>query len=129
MDQEQPSNRELLWRQYNLHVDLYKYYFDIALKANIFFYGITGAILTYYFANSSQDLIKYSLLLPMVMSFGLSILFIYSSFLMTVIRDDIFDLRKKLGLQTAPDVHVLIMALRVFAVTFFCVAIAMVVHR
>jgi hypothetical protein len=55
------ARSETLWQQYALHVDLYKFYLDLALKTNALFYGITGAILTYYFAHPGAQLIKYSL--------------------------------------------------------------------
>jgi hypothetical protein len=120
------SERELLWRQYNLHVDLYKFYLDISLKLNVFFYLITGGILTFYFANSSEPLIRYSLLLPIILSVAFGGVFIYGSILMSVIRRDIFQIRDNLNLDVAPDVRVLSVLLRVFAIIFFVVAASMI---
>jgi hypothetical protein len=119
------SERELLWRQYNLHVDLYKFYLDIALKLNVFFYLITGGILTFYFANSSERLIRYSLLLPIILSIGFGGVFIYGSILMSVAREDLFRIRDRLELETAPEVRVLSVLLGVFGVIFFFVAASM----
>ena len=126
MEQNLP-NQELLWRQYNLLVDIYKYYLDMTLRVNLFFYGITGAILTFYFANTNIDLIQYSLLLPIAMSLGFGGLFFYGSFLLNITRDDIFDLRDQLELDTAPDAMVLSLSLRVFGIIFLGVAIAMII--
>jgi hypothetical protein len=120
------SERELLWRQYNLHVDLYKFYLDIALKLNVFFYLVTGGILTFYFANSNERLIRYSLLLPIILSVAFGGVFIYGSILLSVTRADIFQIRDKLNLDTAPDVRVLSVLLRVFAIIFFVVATSMI---
>jgi hypothetical protein len=120
------SERELLWRQYNLHVDLYKFYLDIALKLNAFFYLVTGGILTFYFANSNEPLIRYSLLLPIILSVAFGGVFIYSSILMSVIRTDIFQIRDKLNLDVSPDVRVLSVLLRVFAIIFLAVAASMI---
>jgi hypothetical protein len=39
---------ELKWRQYALLVDLDKFYLDLFLKSNIFFYAVTGAIMSVY---------------------------------------------------------------------------------
>jgi len=36
-----PNN--LLWKQYGIFVELFKFYLDTALKANIWFYSITGS--------------------------------------------------------------------------------------
>src|SRR6185436_12214741 len=94
------SNQEMLWRQYNLQIELYKYYLDLSIKANSFFYFITGSILAFYFANSTLPLIKYSLLLPMIMSVAFGGIFFYGSFLIGVVRSEIFTLRDKLGFDT-----------------------------
>jgi hypothetical protein len=45
------DDSDRLWRQYLILVDLYKYYLDIAWKVSVWYYAITGAILSYYFAN------------------------------------------------------------------------------
>ncbi|MEO5663750.1 MAG: hypothetical protein ABIR39_10730 [Nocardioides sp.] len=37
-----------MWAQYALLVDLYKHYLDIAWKASVWYYAVTGAILAYY---------------------------------------------------------------------------------
>jgi hypothetical protein len=39
---------ELLWRQYALSVDLYKFYMDLVVKFNVFYYAVTGAILSFF---------------------------------------------------------------------------------
>lgn len=123
---EELSERELLWRQYELHIDLYKFYLDIALKANVFFYVITGGILTFYFAHSSERLIKYSLLLPIVLSMALGGVFIHGSKLLRVTRKDIMYTRDALGLRVAPDVRVLAGFLQISAIVFFVVTASMV---
>jgi hypothetical protein len=123
---DEPSQKEILWRQYNLHVDLYKYYFDLAIKANSFFFTITGAMVAFYFANSAIELVKYSLLLPAIMSIALGISFMYGGVLMGVIRTDIFDIRDKLSLQAAPDVQVLTTLLRFFGAIYFAIATVLI---
>lgn len=47
--QPNSPNDEILWKQYALHVDLYKFYLDLGVKVNAFYYAVTGSILTYYF--------------------------------------------------------------------------------
>jgi len=41
----------VLWSQYTVLVELYRYYLDIAWKSSVWFYAVTGAILVYYFDN------------------------------------------------------------------------------
>ena len=65
--------RELLWKQYNLNVGLYRGYLELVVKMNVFYYAVTGAILSYYFAHAAEPLVKWSLLLPLAMSLALHI--------------------------------------------------------
>ena len=116
------DRRELLWRQYSLHIDLYKFYMDLVVKFNIFYYAVTGAIASFYFANPSISNLKYSLLLPLVMSITFAGLFGYGAWLMRILRQDVFEIRNELVLQTAPDVRVLSILLYIFAVVFLLVA-------
>ena len=45
-ESKQEKKEPALWDEYKLHIDLYKFYMDMALKANLFFYAIAGTILT-----------------------------------------------------------------------------------
>ena len=116
------DQRELLWRQYSQSVDLFKFYMDLVIKLNAFYYAISGAIFSFYFANSTIPNIKYSLVLPVLMSTGLIIFFIYGSKLMLVLRKYVFDLSSNLDLDVAPDLGVLIAFMCIFATVFFAVA-------
>jgi hypothetical protein len=97
------------------------------LKANAFFYGITGGILAFYFSHSDIKLVKYSLLLPTVMSVVFAFIFGYGAIGLLTIRDDIFQLRDDLGFKTAPTAHILTVSLWIFSFMLCCVAIAMIV--
>lgn len=50
------DDRELLWKQYQLNIELYRTYLDLALKLNLFYYAITGAIVSFYFAHPEDPL-------------------------------------------------------------------------
>lgn len=119
------SERDVLWKQYQLHVDLYKHYLELVLKFNVFYYAATGALPSFYFSKSEVPLIKYSLLFPVAMSVGFGILFIYGAVILKISRQDIFDLRDKLALETAPDVRVLAVLLYISAIMMLGVASVM----
>jgi hypothetical protein len=70
-----PDN--LLWKQYTVYVDLFKFYVDVAWKSTTWFYAITGAILVYYFnnANAANPFLQYALLLPIVLSLALCVMY------------------------------------------------------
>lgn len=118
------DGRELLWRQYQQNVDLYKFYMDLTIKFNVFFYAVTGAIVSYVLAHhNGNDLIQYALVLPLVMSLCFGVFFIYGAVLMRVLRGDIFAIRDALQLQAAPDVGVLSVLLYVFVFVFLLIAV------
>ena len=70
-----PDN--LLWKQYLVYVDLFKFYVDITWKATTWFYVITGAILVYYFDHIGGEnlFLRYSLFLPFILSLGFSLIY------------------------------------------------------
>tara|TARA_R110000868_G_scaffold411279_1_gene702651 strand:+ start:885 stop:1268 length:384 start_codon:yes stop_codon:yes gene_type:complete len=114
---------ELLWKQYSQNVELYKFYMDLTIKLNTFYYAITGAIFSFYFANTSNPDIKYAVILPLIMSIGFLLFFIYGAVLMRVLRRDTFAIRDALGLKAAPDLGVLSVFLGIFSVVFLVVII------
>lgn len=115
---------ELLWRQYQQNVDLYKFYMDLTIKFNVFFYAVTGAILSFALAqHNGNDLIRFSLLLPLAMCACFSGFFIYGGVLMRVLRRETFAIRDSLKLQAAPDVGVLSVLLYLFAFVYLLIAI------
>ncbi|MCA1626244.1 MAG: hypothetical protein LC778_21115 [Acidobacteria bacterium] len=54
-DDGKPTNSKLSWEEYKLYAEFYKFCLDFGLKANVFFYGITGAILTLLYNPSSSQ--------------------------------------------------------------------------
>jgi hypothetical protein len=48
------DEHNVLWKQYAVLVDLYKYYLELAWKVSVWYYAASGAILTYFFANVGQ---------------------------------------------------------------------------
>jgi len=117
--QPNSPNDEILWKQYALHVDLYKFYLDLGVKVNAFYYAVTGSILTYYFQNASNGVARYALLLPIAFSITLAGVFFYGASQLGVVRTELFRIREKLGLETAPEMMVLIIFLRVFGGILF----------
>ena len=123
-ENQDPSKKEILWRQYNLHTDLYKFYLKLGLKANIYYYGITGAIVTYYLMHKNNDYIRYSLLLPVILWFLLILIFVYGAIMMKYPRKEIFDIRDELELSSAPELQVLSIFLCFFSFALLIVSIS-----
>jgi|CZKS01.1.fsa_nt_gi hypothetical protein len=120
----EPSD-DILWKQYALHVDLYKFYMDLALRFNIFYYAVTGAILSYYFARADVPWMKWTLGFPCLMSLAFATVFIFGATRIEVVRDELFSIRDKLGLETAPEYKVLTLMLSVCAAMFVLVTLGL----
>ena len=123
MDLQQKN--EILWRQYQQNVDLYKFYMDLVIKFNIFYYAVTGGIISFYFANSTIPNIKYSLLLPILMSICFAGFFIYGAIIMKYLRSEVFEIRDKLNLSVAPDVGVLSVLLCIFSAIYIIISFSL----
>jgi hypothetical protein len=121
-EEVKPDN--LLWKQYNVYVDLFKFYVDTTLKATTWFYAITGAILTYYFANADTSLflLRFSLILPLLLSLGLCAIFALGVTQMQELDHNLNYIRKELRLPGKPHVNVLTWFLRLGTILFFFVS-------
>jgi hypothetical protein len=113
------ENKEILWRQYQQHIDTYKFYLDIVVKLMGFYFAISGAIISFYASNSGAENIKLALFLPLIMGAGLLIFFSIGAVLSLVTRSDVFEIRDSLGLQVAPETGVLTLLLAIFSVVLF----------
>jgi hypothetical protein len=118
---------ELLWKQYDLQVGLYKSYLELLLKFNVFYYAATGALVSYYFSKPDIPWMKYSLGFPVLMSFGFATLFIYGASQTHVVRQELFDIRDKLGLDTAPEYKVLYVFLWISAILMLIAAASLLI--
>jgi len=114
--------QELLWQHYEMLVDLYKHYLDVTLKFNAFYYFITGAILSYYFAESHNPMMRWALLFPLFMSIAFALFFFYAASLHAVSRQEVRRVAQLLGLQISPDVGVLNKVLVMFGTLYLLVA-------
>lgn len=109
-------NREILWRQYQQHIDTYKFYLDIVVKLMGFYFAISGAIISFYASNSGSENIKLALYLPLIMGLGLLVFFTIGAVLSLVTRSDVFEIRDILGLRVAPETGVLTLLLSIFSI-------------
>ncbi len=110
------DNKEILWRQYQQHIDTYKFYLDIVVKIMGFYFAISGAIISFYASNTTLENIKLALYLPFITGIGLFTIFCIGAVLSLVTRKDVFEIRDTLGLKVAPETGVLTLLLVVFAI-------------
>lgn len=120
------DERDERWKEYNLHIDLYRYYLDLGLKANLFFYLITGTILGFYLTHPEVRYKKIALLLPILMSLALGGIFIHGAILWIRVSRIIRETRKELHIKKAPDINLMTVLLVVFGFIFLVVGASMV---
>jgi hypothetical protein len=139
------ENRNLKREEYNRHINLFKFYCDIALKANLYFYLITGGITSFYFSALSQSnnsgansrsgpmsVIEVSFLLPIFMSAVLGGVFFYGRHLWSEIVETVAEIRDELSalglsIKKTPEVGLLASLLLIFGSLFFLVGSALTV--
>jgi hypothetical protein len=84
------NDKEQLWKRYELSINTYLKYLDFVLKLNLFYYGITGALVSFYFAKSNNNtLIEYALILPIIFSIGIIALCVFASKTLNVSKKEI----------------------------------------
>lgn len=97
---------DLLWKQLIVQVDLYKFFFDWVLKLIIFYYTITGGAVSVYFA-SPNDGSKYYLLIPILLSFVLSGLFLWGRGGLKISEQELHKIQSNLPLVMRLDMRYL----------------------
>lgn len=116
---------ELLLKEFEFHIDLVKHYLDLVIKFNVFYYAVTGALLSYYFTNSkSENLVRWSLVLPILLSFFFGILFISASRAIPQVDDAITYISHLLNFAK-PEVRILKFALLASGILFFGIGIVL----
>lgn len=118
---------ELLWRQYNLLSELYKFYLELILNSNLLLYGITGGIVAYTFSNTDFPLIKWSLVLPLLFCMTYAFLSLRGVRQAKELQQEIKTIRAKLQIGLAPHVDVLVFTLFATGIMFVLVSIALLI--
>lgn len=116
---------ELLWQQQVMNVELYKHYLKLVVEFNVFFYAITGAVVSYYLSNAEQPMMRFALALPLLMSVMFAVFFFYCMTLVKPLGEDLAKVRKALELLTAPEASVLSIFLLISALLMIVVAIGL----
>ena len=118
-----PEHLESLRKQYEVYVDLFKFYLDTILKTTIWYFTITGAILSFHFSdkNPAAATTIHAVLLPALISIVLSVIFFSGSRLANKMQDELDRIRGDLGLEGAPHIQVLIWSSRLFGAAYIIV--------
>ncbi len=116
---------ERTWKEYELHINLYRYYLDIGLKVTVFFFFVTGAIVGFYLRNPKWPM-QLSLLLPFLMCLAFVGVSFHGAILWSRVTYIIKDIRKELGIKKAPDINLMTLLLVVYGAVFLIIGAAIV---
>ncbi|MFP3341867.1 hypothetical protein R0J87_05065 [Halomonas sp. SIMBA_159] len=119
------EQKELLWRQYQQHIDTYKFYLETTVKLMSLYFVVSGAIVSYYATNSETTNALLALFLLLVMGGALCIFFTICAVQSLTTRKDVFEIRDMLALRVAPETGVLTMLLTVFSLVLLVCSCAL----
>jgi len=123
---EEFVDKDLLWKQYQLHIDLYKHYLDLVVKFNVFYYAITGAFLSYYFSHLASPFVKWSLIFPIAMSVFFAWVFYKGARVVNYVDDEVMFICTTFGF-TQPEVYMLTYTLIATGSLFVVIGLALLV--
>lgn len=118
---------ELLFNHYKIHIELYKHYLELLIKFNLFYYAITGGILSFYFTNHTISFVQYLLIFPLIMSFAFSFFFFYAADKAKNSRKEVVDIAIQLELKTFPELNVLVILLKLFAALYILISFLLLI--
>ena len=96
------------------------------IKLNVFFYGITGAILSFYLSKDANGTnLEYVLFLPIFFGLGVAALSIYGDITLKYSKEDINNLVKEMDIKIGVKTNALNYVMRFSA--FFCTVTSVVV--
>src|SRR4029077_15084320 len=101
---EEPSQRELLWREYALHCDLYKFHLESTIKLLVLIFAVTRAMLGYYInLQATNDLRKFLLVPACAMNFIVGFAFLMAARGVPARQREVISIAKRLGFQSPPQ--------------------------
>jgi hypothetical protein len=105
---EESSQRELLWKQYALHYDLYKFHVEATIKLVVLMFAVTGALLGYYINLPSTNGLRKFLLIPAcAMNLIVGFAFLVLARGVPARKREVVSIAKRLGFQSPPNLALL----------------------
>jgi hypothetical protein len=120
------TREELDWKQYELIALTVRAGIETAIKTNVLYYAVTGAMLSFYLSRSNPaPNLRFALLLPVLMGLMGGGLFLTSARTMWRGDDEAEVLARRLGFTTWPSTMPLRAALIGSAILMFLVAVGL----
>jgi hypothetical protein len=120
------ENKEKLWKLIEKDIELYKFYLELMIKASVFVFGITGAIVSYYLAHRGTPLLQLSLIVPIIMCAGFSVICFKGKIFADVMCADHYKISDKLGIEAAYELSPLPDSLLILFIIYALISIALI---
>jgi hypothetical protein len=122
------ENQKFAWTQFEKLIDLHKFYFENLIKSATFSFGIIGAIFTYVIkAELSESLVRVSLLLPLILSIGTSVIFFGGIDKAKEFNKWVKQIKGEIPLTWQPHAETLFQMCLIFALLFLAVSICLTI--
>lgn len=122
-----PPDKEATLKQHQMIVDLYKFYFEMLLKFLIFYYAVTGAILSFYLSQPNVGFMRYALVLLIFLSVVFGVFSFWGAYRVGPLSNEILRVTSILGSEVYPDTAFLKYMLDVAGLLFFVIAVGLFV--
>ena len=122
------ESADLKW-EVGVHMENFRFFLDLGLKAVVLFYAIAGGILSVYFAKNTEknnEVLKILLWIPFIVSMILGTGFFVGAGLMKKATRDLTHLCRKAQMKKIPDFPLLTWLFVVFGALFFVTGAALV---
>lgn len=123
---EEINDGNVLWRQYIIFVDLYRYYIDLIWKVTIWYYTAVGLSLAYLFSHLSGQNRSYLPLLLIflsALSVGVALIFLRVVFYVSQMGEWLDYISSSLGLPGRPHVEFIRWFCRFTGATLLLIAV------
>jgi hypothetical protein len=121
------ENREILWNLLEKDIDLYKFYLQLIIKASVFIFGITGAIVSYYLAHRDTPYLQLSLIVPIIMCGAFSFICLKGKVFADVMCEEHYRISDELGIKTVYEFSPLPDSLIILFILFGVISIALII--
>jgi hypothetical protein len=118
---------EILLREYESDLELFKFYLEISLKVAAFYYALTGALLSFYLTHATVPFAKWALLLPIILAGGLVSIFLSARPWLRLLQESVAAVGQRLELDMVPTFQVLDMLLVLLGIALSLTGVALIV--
>ncbi len=109
------------WKELEKDFELYQFYLELILKSAGVVFLMTGAILSYYFANTAKPHLRLALWLPVLINAGMAAICIISIPFANTLRDEHLKICTRAGLDAPYELGLLPLLLKLMAAAYLLI--------